>query len=183
MKILFLTWLCPTYFLRASAWCGARRGVHRFDINDAVTAQAVGLYHESRPFLRRAIPDAVWRNHCFVVHPGIVGDRGPSALDWAIMRDCTEWGVTVLQANGEMDGGDICAAETFPMRLAKKSSLYRNEVIEAAVRAVLAAVDRFQSGNFKPQPLDYSSPDVRGRLHAPIKQADRAIDWQRDDTR
>ena len=83
-----------------------------------------------------------------MVHPGIVGDRGPSALDWAIMRDCAEWGVTVLQANGEMDGGDIWAAETFPMRLAKKSSLYRNEVIEAAVRAVLAAVERFQSKGF-----------------------------------
>ncbi|MDP1633260.1 MAG: hypothetical protein Q8L69_01095, partial [Gallionellaceae bacterium] len=117
------------------------------------------------------------------VHPGIVGDRGPSALDWAIMRDCADWGVTVLQASGEMDAGDIWATETFPMRLAKKSSLYRNEVIEAAVRAVLTAVERFQSEDFKPQPLDYSRPEVLGRLHAPIKQAERAIDWQRDDTR
>jgi putative two-component system hydrogenase maturation factor HypX/HoxX len=32
-------------------------------------------------------------------------------------------------------------------------------------------------------PLDYSRPEVLGRLHAPIKQADRTIDWQRDDTR
>ncbi|TAN74097.1 MAG: hydrogenase maturation protein, partial [Gallionella sp.] len=113
----------------------------------------------------------------------IVGDRGPSALDWAIMRDCPEWGVTVLQANGEMDAGDIWAAETFRMRLTKKSSLYRDEVSDAAVRAVLAAVGHYCSGNFKPQPLDYSRPDVRGRLHAPIRQADRAIDWNRDDTR
>ena len=164
-----------------------------FDINDAVTAQAVELYRPElivAPFLKRAIPDTVWRDHvCFVVHPGIVGDRGPSALDWAIMRDCQEWGVTVLQASGEMDAGDIWAAETFPMRLAKKSSLYRNEVVEAAVRAVLIAVERFQSdnsnkpGNFKPTTLDYSHPEVLGRLHAPIRQADRAIDWQRDDTR
>jgi len=158
-----------------------------FDINDAVTAQAVELYRPDlivAPFLKRVIPEAVWRNHvCFVVHPGIVGDRGPSALDWAIMRDCPEWGVTVLQASGEMDGGDIWAAATFPMRLAKKSSLYRNEVVEAAVRAVLTAVERFQSGNFKPAPLDYSDPRVLGRLHAPIRQADRAIDWNRDDTR
>jgi putative two-component system hydrogenase maturation factor HypX/HoxX len=69
------------------------------------------------------------------------------------------------------------------MRLAKKSSLYRNEVLEAAVRAVLTAVERFQSKEFRPQPLDYSRPKVLGRLHAPIKQADRSIDWQRDDTR
>jgi putative two-component system hydrogenase maturation factor HypX/HoxX len=189
MKILFLTHsfnsLAQRLYIELT-----RRGHEvsiEFDINDAVTAQAVELYRPElivAPFLKRAIPEAVWRNHtCFVVHPGIVGDRGPSALDWALMRDCAEWGITVLQASGEMDAGDIWAAETFPMRLAKKSSLYRNEVVEAAVRGVLKAVERFQSGNFKPQPLDYSRPEVLGRLHAPIKQADRAIDWQHDGTR
>ena len=189
MKILFLTHSFNSLAQRLYIEL-ARRGHEvsiEFDINDAVTAQAVELYRPElivAPFLKRAIPEAVWRNHvCFVVHPGIVGDRGPSALDWAIMRDCPEWGVTVLQANEEMDGGDIWAAETFPMRLAKKSSLYRNEVIEAAVRAVLKAVERSQLGNFTPVPLDYSRPEVHGRLHAPIKQADRAIDWSRDDTR
>ena len=189
MKILFLTHSFNSLAQRLYIEL-ARRGHEvsiEFDINDAVTAQAVELYRPElivAPFLKRAIPEAVWRNHtCFVVHPGIVGDRGPSALDWAIMRDCAEWGVTVLQASGEIDAGDIWAAETFPMRPAKKSSLYRNEVSEAAVRAVLKAAERFQSENFRPQPLDYSRPEVLGRLHAPIRQADRAIDWQRDGTR
>ncbi|MDP2694727.1 MAG: hydrogenase maturation protein [Gallionella sp.] len=188
MKILFLTHSFNSLAQRLYVEL-VRRGHEvsiEFDINDEVTAQAVELYRPDlivAPFLKRAIPEAVWRNHtCFVVHPGIVGDRGPSALDWAIMRDCAEWGVTVLQASGEMDAGDIWAAETFTMRLAKKSSLYRTEVVEAAVRAVLIAVERFQHGNFKPQPLDYSRPEVLGRLHAPIRQADRAIDWNRDDT-
>src|SRR3990167_7491532 len=151
MKILFLPHSFNSLAQRLYIEL-ARRGHEvsiEFDINDAVTAQAVEFYRPDlivAPFLKRAIPETVWRNHvCFVVHPGIVGDRGPSALDWAIMHDCPEWGVTVLQANGEMDSGDICAAETFPMRLAKKSSLYRNEVIEAAVRAVLAAVERFSN--------------------------------------
>jgi putative two-component system hydrogenase maturation factor HypX/HoxX len=189
MKILFLTHSFNSLAQRLYIEL-ARRGHEvsiEFDINDAVTVQAVELYRPDlivAPFLKRIIPEAVWRNHvCFVVHPGIVGDRGPSALDWVIMHDCAEWGVTVLQANGEIDAGDIWAAETFPMRLAKKSSLYRNEVVEAAVRAVLAAVERFQSGNYKPMPLDYSRPEVRGRLHAPIRQVDRVIDWQSDDTR
>lgn len=44
------------------------------------------------PFLKRAIPASVWRAvPCLVVHPGIVGDRGPSALDWAIQEE-TRWG-------------------------------------------------------------------------------------------
>jgi putative two-component system hydrogenase maturation factor HypX/HoxX len=50
--------------------------------------------------------------------------------------------VTVLQAEAEMDAGPIWATANFPLRAAKKSSIYRNEVTQAAVTtAVLAAVD------------------------------------------
>ena len=52
--------------------------------------------------------------------------------------------MTVLQAEAEMDAGPIWATETFamPQSPATKSSLYRAEVTEAAVRAVLLAVAR-----------------------------------------
>lgn len=157
-----------------------------FDISDAVTIQAVEMYQPTlilAPFLKRAIPETIWRKTpCFIVHPGIVGDRGPSALDWAIMHGYQEWGVTVLQANGEMDAGDIWASDLFPMRLAKKSSLYRHEVVEAAVQSVLTAVARFQSGKYKPLPVDYTRREVHGRPHQPIRQTDRAIDWWKDRT-
>lgn len=66
------------------------------DINDRVTEEAVALF---RPhlilgsFLKRAIPESIWRTQvCLILHPGIVGDRGPSALDWAILNGETEWG-------------------------------------------------------------------------------------------
>ena len=89
------------------------------------------------PFLKRAIPEAVWKHHrCIVIHPGIEGDRGPSALDWAVLDGESRWGVTALQANAEMDAGDIWASVEFDMRPASKGSLYRNEVTEAAVEAV-----------------------------------------------
>ena len=186
MKILFLTHsfnsLAQRLFIELTR-LGHELSIE-FDINDAVTQQAVNLSQPDlviAPFLKRAIPDAIWRKLvCLVVHPGIIGDRGPSALDWAIMHNRHEWGVTVLQANAEMDAGDIWASEMFPLRLARKSSLYRQEVVEAATHAVLTAVMRFQSGNFKPIPLDYSRPEVQGRLHAPIRQIDRSIDWQQD---
>ncbi len=158
------------------------------DINDAVTQEAVDLFRPDliiAPFLKRAIPEAIWRQHiCLVVHPGIVGDRGPSALDWAIMDGESVWGVTLLQAEAEMDAGPVWAAETFPMRPAKKSSLYRNEVTESAVRAVLEALDRlpdYRAGRWRPTRLDEIS-DARGRLRAPVRQSDRAIDWEHDQT-
>ncbi|WP_292995719.1 hydrogenase maturation protein [Nitrosomonas sp.] len=188
MKILFLTHsfnsLAQRLFVELMR-CGHDISIE-FDINDAVTHQAVELFQPDliiAPFLKRVIPETIWRKHtCFIVHPGIIGDRGPSALDWAIMHDRQEWGVTVLQANAEMDAGDIWASEIFPMRFTRKSSLYRHEVVEAATNAVLTAIERFQSGTFMPTPLDYSRPGVLGRLHAPIQQLDRSINWQQDKT-
>ena len=157
-----------------------------FDIADSVTEEAVALYQPDiilAPFLKRAIPEAIWRNHvCMVIHPGIVGDRGPSALDWAIQQGENEWGVTVLQANAVMDGGDVWAAETFSMCLEKKSSLYRNQVTEAASKAVRMAVARHLEGKFQPCPLE-KWPGARGEERPLMRQADRKINWEVDSTR
>jgi len=155
------------------------------DIADAVTVEAVELFRPDlviAPFLKRAIPEAVWRETpCLIVHPGIVGDRGPSALDWAILEGEREWGVTVLRATEALDGGPVWASETFPMREASKSSLYRREVTEAAVRAVKRAVQRFAATGARTEAIDASA--TRGRWRPLMRHEDRAIDWQRDDTR
>ncbi|MCM6773113.1 hydrogenase maturation protein [Nocardia sp. CDC159] len=135
------------------------------------------------PMLTTAIPEDVWTAHTvLIVHPGPKGDRGPSSLDWAIHEGAPEWGVTVLQAVAEMDAGPIWASEPFPVAACGKSELYRNEVADAAVRAVLTAVHRFATGGFEPEPLDYDRPDVRGRLRPYHEQRYRRIDWAADDT-
>lgn len=157
-----------------------------FDIADSVAEEAAAMFAPDvivAPFLKRAIPESVWRKHvCLIVHPGIVGDRGPSALDWAIQDGEAEWGVTVLQAEAEMDAGPVWAAETFPMRAATKSSLYRGEVTEAAVRAVRAAIDRLARGGYAPQRVEPGAAGVRGRARPLLTQPMRRIDWARDDT-
>jgi len=158
-----------------------------FDINDTVTLEAVRLFRPElivAPYLRRPIPEEIWRRHlCLVVHPGIVGDRGPSALDWAILNGEPEWGVTVLQANGEMDAGPVWAAVNFPMRETRKSSLYRNEVTEAAVAAVLQAMEKHRAGGFVPPAPEGWPAGAHGRWRPLMKQAERRIDWATDDTR
>jgi putative two-component system hydrogenase maturation factor HypX/HoxX len=154
------------------------------DVNDAVTIDAVRRWTPDvvvASFLKRAIPEAVWRSVCcLVVHPGIVGDRAPSALDWAVQEAEARWGVTVLQANAEMDAGDVWASAEIDMRAASKGSLYRNEVTEAAVTAVRDALGRIAAGG-APAPLA-SITSARGRLRPPMRQTDRAVDWQRDPT-
>lgn len=185
MRILFLTHAFNS--LTQRLYCELSARGHQvsieFDIADSVAEEAVALFRPHlivAPFLKRAIPETIWSRHvCLVVHPGIVGDRGPSALDWAIADGARDWGVTVLQAEAEMDAGPVWATAGFALRQARKSSLYRNEVTEAAVQAVHTAVDRFAAGDFVPtRPGD----DARGRLRPLMGQNERRIDWARDGT-
>jgi putative two-component system hydrogenase maturation factor HypX/HoxX len=187
MRILLLTHAFNSLTQRLSAelqLLGHQISVE-FDIADSVTEEAVALFRPDlivAPYLRRAIPESIWSHClCLIVHPGVVGDRGPSALDWAVQDGETEWGVTVLQAEAQMDAGPVWASVNFPLRCAKKSSIYRHEVTQAATTALLQAVQRFESGNFVPQALA-TLPAVRGQLRPQMKQSDRCLNWERDDT-
>ena len=121
-----------------------------FDVNDSLSREAVQLFRPDlvvAPFLKRAIAEDVWRAvRCLIVHPGIRGDKGPNALDWAILEDAPRWGVTLIEARAEMDAGPVWAWREFPMRKATKASLYRREVAEAAVACVFETIARLEAG-------------------------------------
>lgn len=181
--------LCTAFNgLSQRVWCELRGQGHELEVlaggdGEAMRAAVVRFAPDLivAPMLKSAIPEDIWRQQvCLIVHPGIVGDRGPSSLDWALLEGEREWGVTVLQAAAEMDAGDIWAARTFAMRGVGKSQLYRHEVSDAAIGALREAVDRFAGGGFEPRPLDYSQPGVRGRLRASMRPSDRAVDWKMD---
>lgn len=160
------------------------------DINDRVTEEAVKLWGPDlviAPFMKRAIPAGVYENvRTLVVHPGIRGDRGPSALDHAILRHESHWGVTVIEATAVFDAGAVWGYEEFPTREARKSSLYRNEVTDGAVRAVRQAIENLANPSFHLQRnlLEDGSPNplFRGSFHPVCAQIERRIDWNRDTT-
>src|SRR6185312_7223357 len=134
------------------------------------------------PMLKKIIPASIWSQHiCLVVHPGPRGDRGPSSLDWAVERDERTWGVTVLQANDDVDAGDVWATRTFPVRGGSKSGLYRHEVRRAAIEAIVEAVGKFDRRR-APAPLDPDDPRTIGCARPLMTQDVRAIDWQTDAT-
>ncbi|MGW3954729.1 hydrogenase maturation protein [Streptomyces sp. NPDC004752] len=127
--------------------------------------------------LTTAIPREVWTvRPCFIVHPGPLGDRGPSSLDWAIHEGAEDWGVTVLQAQEEMDAGAVWATADCPLPPVAKSDLYRGEIADAALAAVLCAVERFASGTHRPL------PQGSGRTRPYLDQSVRRIDWAADST-
>src|SRR3712207_4299494 len=162
---------------------------HQVEVEVVETGEAMELAVERHkpelivcPILKKIIPESIWTNHrCLIVHPGPKGDRGASSLDWAIELGMGEWGVTVLEATGDVDAGDIWATRTFPTRPVGKGSLYRHEVRRAAIEALLEAMNKV-TGDGEPETLDYSDPTVTGRERPLMRQADRAIDWSSDGT-
>ena len=152
-----------------------------FDVNDSVVEEAVRLWRPDiviAPYLRRAIPAAVHRDTpCLVVHPGPPGDRGPSALDWAILDGRERWGLTVIEATEVLDGGPVRAHRDFPMRPAAKSSLYRDETTEAALAALLEALDAIVATRSWRAPPGDGAP---GAWRPRVSPADRRIDWSAD---
>ncbi|MEU6096915.1 enoyl-CoA hydratase-related protein [Streptomyces sp. NPDC047079] len=129
------------------------------------------------PMLKTAIPREVWTScPCLIVHPGPVGDRGPSSLDWAILEGAGWWGATVLQAEEEMDAGAVWASVACPVPPVSKSDLYRGEIADAALAAVLLAVERFASGTYTPR----AQGPAPSRPY--LDQSVRRIDWDADAT-
>ncbi|PLY13285.1 MAG: hydrogenase [Sulfurimonas sp.] len=130
------------------------------------------------PYLKKYLPSEIFlKNPTFILHPGIRGDRGHNALDHALREDKKEWGVVILRANEEFDGGDIYAEVRFEMRDATKASIYRNEVADAASKALKELLKNLDDKEFKP------TPQLKMPMHNYLTQKERAIDWQRDTTK
>jgi putative two-component system hydrogenase maturation factor HypX/HoxX len=158
------------------------------DIADSVTEEAVALFKPDvvlAPFLKRRIPESIWAHTlCLVVHPGIPGDRGPSALDWMLMRGDTHWGVTVLQATAELDAGAVWAWEPFAVRpRCTKSSVYRREVTQAAAVAVIRALQRLVPARIQAENIEQIDLQPLSNKWIPLlRQEQRRINWQIDNT-
>jgi putative two-component system hydrogenase maturation factor HypX/HoxX len=133
------------------------------------------------PFLKTLIPELIWRRYCcLIVHPGPRSDRGPSSLDWAVELEKPEWGVTVLEANGDFDAGRVWATRTFRMRRVGKSCTYRHEVRHAAIEALIEAIEKLSYAPAAPGPQPEPPPQPCGPALPAMTQEVRAIDWSSD---
>ena len=129
------------------------------------------------PYLKKFIPKEVFNTYpTFILHPGIRGDKGHHSLDHAIRDGKKEWGVVLLKANEHFDGGDIYSEVRFAMRDIYKASLYRDETVQAALKAVDQLLKNLEDKSFIPV------PQLDTNLHHYLSQDDRKIDWENDTT-
>jgi putative two-component system hydrogenase maturation factor HypX/HoxX len=175
--------------LSQRAWCALREAGHDVgvllatgeqDIIDGVRAAGPELI--VCPFLRDRVPSEVWQHwRTVIIHPGPVGDRGPSSLDWAIADGVPTWGVTALQAVDEMDAGPIWATRTFAMPSAapRKAALYNGPVADAAMECIAEVLTKAADPEFQPTPADQMPAPLPGaKLRPLMTQDDRVFGWE-----
>jgi putative two-component system hydrogenase maturation factor HypX/HoxX len=183
--------LCSAFNgLTQRVWLQLRRAGHEVTVELALSGQlmveAARLAEPDLvicPFLKERVPAEVWKVWpTIIVHPGPLGDRGPSAVDWAVAGAEPVWGVTVLAAVKELDAGDIWASVRFPMPAEppRKSTLYNGLIADAAVALVREVVAKAVDPVFIADPQDYSRPDVISYPRPLLRQAGRAFNWSDD---
>jgi putative two-component system protein, hydrogenase maturation factor HypX/HoxX len=169
--------------LTQRVWSELRRAGHHVDQrvlpsedDDALRAWVDALKPDVAlcPFLKSRVPVNL-EVPVIIIHPGLPGDAGPNSIDWAIHRGDSTWGAEAIDAHTVMDAGDVHAWTSFPLREnATKSSLYGDEITEAAVRVSLEAVARLEAGlPATPQ----ANMQTLGEPRRAMRNADREIDF------
>lgn len=138
--------------LTQRVWLEMRRLGHQVIFESASKGQEKHLIRQYQywkpdhvlcPFLTMATPPEI---PALINHPGPRGDRGYSSLDWCLLKRLRTFGSTLLVAEAEMDAGPVHTHTTYivpwqqrymqAQRKLTKSSLYRRESTEAAVRLI-----------------------------------------------
>lgn len=183
MKILLI--ISSFNSLSQSVYCKLQELEHKvfikFAISKELMIEAVKEINPDIvfcPFLKQFIPNEIFENYpTFVLHPGIIGDRGHNSLDNAINDEVKQWGVVILKANEILDGGDIYAQSNFIMRESTKASIYRNEVTQATLKALEQFLQNYQNKDFIP------TKQILNPIHKNLSQENRKIHWQKDNTK
>ncbi len=158
--------------LTQRAWLDLRQAGHRPSVVLFTSEEEVCRQIEEAeadlvicPFLKDRVPQQLWshpKRPVVIIHPGIVGDRGASALDWAISKELKRWGVTALQAVEEMDAGPIWSTHEFNLPAGlRKSELYNGLVSDAAIHCIRDVVEKFRNG-YTPSPWTTTNPRSSG---------------------
>lgn len=109
-------------------------------------------------------------------HPGRLGDRGPSSIDWARLRGDRFAGHTLLWADEGWDEGPVLVTETlrYPDDPAlTKSWLYSRPHRAATLRGLATLL----GGDRRAAAVDHDRPSVLGTWNNPVKQKDVGFGW------
>jgi methionyl-tRNA formyltransferase len=119
---------------------------------------------------------AVPRHGCLNVHTSLLPKlRGAAPIQWAILNDEPETGVTIMKMDAGLDTGDILTQKSTPIFLTDDAQSLHDRLAQLGARLLVETIGPYVSGTLKPVPQQADEA-----THArKIQKEDGRINWAR----
>jgi len=112
---------------------------------------------------------------CINVHTSLLPKyRGAAPIQWAILNDDSETGITIMKMDAGLDTGPILSQARCPITEADNADSLHSRLAHLGANLLLKTIPEYASGKIKPAP----QPE-QGATYAPkIKKEDGRVNWQ-----
>jgi methionyl-tRNA formyltransferase len=112
---------------------------------------------------------------CLNVHTSLLPKyRGAAPIQWAILNDEAETGVTIMKMDAGLDTGDILTQQATPIRPDDNAETLQDRLAHIGAELLVQTIHDYVPGKIQPHPQDWALA-----THAPkIKKTDGQIDWR-----
>src|SRR6266404_819700 len=112
---------------------------------------------------------------CLNVHTSLLPKyRGAAPIQWAILNDEPETGVTIMKMDAGLDTGDILAQEPTSIQAQDTSETLHDRLAKMGADLLARTIPDYAAGKIQPRPQP-----AEGVNYAPkIKKHDGQIDWR-----
>jgi methionyl-tRNA formyltransferase len=131
---------------------------------------AVAAYGQILPKALLDVP----RFGCLNVHTSLLPKhRGAAPIQWAILNDDPQTGVTIMKMDVGLDTGDILAQETTPIYDTDDSSTLHDRLANIGASLLVRTIPQYVTGKVQPRP----QPSEGVSYARKIKKTDGQLDW------
>ena len=113
---------------------------------------------------------------CVNVHASLLPKyRGAAPIQWAILNDESETGVTIMQIDAGLDTGPILAMEATPIRPDDNARTLHDRLARSGADLLVRTLSEQVSGRLVPRP----QPEEAATYARKITKEDGRLDWNR----
>jgi methionyl-tRNA formyltransferase len=131
---------------------------------------AVTAYGQILPKALLDVP----RFGCLNVHTSLLPKfRGAAPIQWALLNDETQTGVTIMRMDPGLDTGDILAQQTTPIEPSDDAQTLHDRLASLGANLLVRTIPQYTAGKLQPRPQP-----SEGVTYAPkVKKSDGQLDW------
>jgi methionyl-tRNA formyltransferase len=131
---------------------------------------AVAAYGQILPQSLLDLP----RCGCLNVHTSLLPKyRGAAPIQWAILKDEAETGVTIMKMNAGLDTGDILTQEKTPIQPDDNAETLHDRLAKLGAELLRSTIPDYVAGKLQPRP----QPAEGASYARKITKDDGRIDW------